>query len=80
MLQSGRAWDTHIIDSMFSADDATDIKQIAIGGPEMDDYLAWNHTKNGQFTVRSAYHLKMAMNRAKSGQPESSLSMARLKG
>ena len=40
MVQSGRAGDTQQIDSMFSADDANDIKQIAIGGLEMEDYLS----------------------------------------
>lgn len=41
----------------------------------MRDYIAWNYTKNGHFTVRSAYHLRMSMNKIKSGRPESSSSV-----
>ena len=46
---------------MFSPDDAADILQIAVRGAGVDDYLAWNYTKNGIFMVISAYHLKMSM-------------------
>jgi hypothetical protein len=42
-------WDRDNIEHMFSADDASDIVQIAIGGPTMEDYLMWNHTKNDEF-------------------------------
>ena len=41
------------------------------GGPGTYDYLAWNYTKNGEFSVKSAYHLKMTLNGVKSGRPES---------
>jgi hypothetical protein len=36
-----------------------DIKKIPVGRAERQDWLAWNFTKNGIFSVRSAYHLKM---------------------
>lgn len=52
---------------MFTPDDAHDILQIPIGGPNVEDYSAWNFTKNGIFTVRSAYHLGMSIRRAKTG-------------
>ena len=42
----------------------------------MDDYMAWNFTKDGVFTVRSAYHLRMAQKRLKAGRPETSSSVA----
>ena len=29
------------------------------GGAAVEDYLAWNYTKNGEFTVRSAYRMVM---------------------
>ena len=64
-----------LLHQMFTLQDAADVKQIAIGGPDTDDFLAWNFTKNGIFTVKSAYHLRMFLNRAVSGQPESSSSV-----
>ena len=75
----GAAWDHAKVDAMFSADDAHDIKQIAIGGLGSSDYLAWNFTKSGQFSVRSAYHLCMSLKRTKTGRPESSTSVDRHK-
>ena len=37
MVAAGDAWNTARLDEMFSPDDAQDIKQIAIGGPVMQD-------------------------------------------
>lgn len=70
--QSGARWDGQKLEAMFSGDDARDIKQIVVGGPGVEDCLAWNYRKNGQFTVRSAYHLRMEMNKAKHDKAESS--------
>ena len=56
----GTDWDVPKVTEMFTPEDAHDIMQINIGGPNVEDYLAWNFTKNGIFTVRSAYHLGMA--------------------
>ena len=75
MVASRDAWNNIRIDELFSPDDAQDIKQIAIGGPSMEDCLAWNYTKNGIFTVRSAYHLRMTMNKLQTGRPESASSV-----
>ena len=44
---------------MFSSDEADEIMQIPMGGLTMEDFLAWNYTKNGVFTVRLTYHLGM---------------------
>lgn len=77
---TGTSWDHHKVDAMFTSDDACDIKQIAVGGPGVQDYIAWNYTKNGLFSVKSAYHLRMAMNQVKSGRPESSSSVNKHKG
>ena len=82
MMPNGKVWNMNmnLVDEMFSPDDARDIKQIAIGGPSMEDYLAWNFNKNGQFSVRSAYHLRMRLNRVKTGRPGSSSSVNQHKG
>lgn len=50
---NGRSWDMGRVRAMFSDDDATDIQQIAIRGPGTDNYQAWNHTKDGNFSVKS---------------------------
>ena len=76
----GVSWNEELVDQMFTSEDAMDVKQIAIGGPEFDDFLAWNFTRNGVFRVRSAYHLRMSLNRARTGQPEFSSSVAMHKG
>lgn len=60
--EQGTGWDDRKLEQVLSVGDALDVKQIAIGGPGKEDVRAWNHTKNGQFTVRSAYHLLMAQN------------------
>lgn len=65
---------------MFTLDDAQDIMQIMVGGVSKEDHLAWNFTKDGQFNVKSAYHLRMAMNRMKGGQPGPSSTVANHRG
>lgn len=71
--EHGSAWDLNKLEMMFTTNDVDDIKHIAIGGPSMRDYLAWNFSKNGQFTVKSAYHLCMSLKGVKTGQPGSSM-------
>ena len=72
MTANETACNEGLLHDMFTPEDAVDVKQIAIGGPDTDGYLAWNFTKNGIFSVKFAYHLRMFLNRATSGQPESS--------
>ena len=35
LVNTGDAWDNDKLDDMFSSDDASNIKQIAVGGPDM---------------------------------------------
>ena len=58
----GASWNVNIVQTMFAADEAQEILQIPVGGVGMEDYQAWNFTKNGEFMVRSAYHLRMSQN------------------
>ena len=62
---TGTTWDDMKLQAMFSEDDVNDIKQISVGRPGCQDYMAWNFTKDGVFTVKSAYHLRMSLNGAK---------------
>lgn len=41
--------------------DVADIQQVPVSGAGTDDYLAWNYTKQGLFSVKSAYHLKVQL-------------------
>ena len=66
---SNTGWDQGKVKNMFPPAEASDILQIPVGGPTVQDYLAWNHTENGVFKVRSAYHLCMDQKRAKTGRP-----------
>lgn len=73
LLDSSRAvWDRDKVESMFCEDESKEILQIPIGGQGHEDVLAWNYTRNGVFTVRSAYHLRMQLNKDRAGQPEMS--------
>lgn len=63
----GTGWDTQKLDWIFHGADSEDIKSVVVGGMGSDDYHAWNHTKNGVFSVRSAYHLGMRMKKLKAG-------------
>ena len=73
LSEQGTEWDSMNLEMMFTPDDVNDIKQIAIGDLGMSEYCAWNFTQNGQFTVKSAYHLRMSLNGLKTGQPASSV-------
>lgn len=73
---SWKNWDLPTLQWVFSDYDVVDISQIVVGGLGRDDMLAWNYTKNGQFTVWSTYHLEMKMKELSSGSPECSSSAA----
>jgi hypothetical protein len=49
LTEQGTGWDEAKLDQMFTPDDVCDIKHIAVGGPNMTNYLAWNYTKKGSF-------------------------------
>ena len=68
-------WDRHKLEAMFTEGDVHDTLRICVGGLGTDDFLAWNFTKNGIFMVKSAYHLRMSLNRARTGQPKASSSI-----
>jgi hypothetical protein len=45
-----------------------------------DDYVAWNYTKTGVFSVRSAYHLKQHLKKMAAGRGSSSLNCSEHRG
>lgn len=80
LLENGRRWKEHLLRQLFSEDEVSDISIISFGGAGTEDYLAWNYTKNGDFSARSAYHLKMRLKRVAEGSAESSSSSSMHKG
>jgi ribonuclease HI len=75
LLDDGQGWDEEKLREIFFDGDVDDILKIPVGRAGTDDYLAWNYTKNGIFSVRSAYHLKMHLNSARTGSASSSSSL-----
>ena len=80
LLPDGTGWDVAKLNETFFEVDVNDILKIPVGRAGTDDYLAWNYTKNGIFSVRSAYHLKYQNTLAASDRPSSSLSVDEHRG
>jgi hypothetical protein len=58
LVPEGGNWNKEKLDECFYETDVADILKIPVGRAGSEDYIAWNYTKNGIFSVRSAYHLK----------------------
>lgn len=76
LTEDGLSWDEDKLQQVFNDSGAKEVRQIVTGGTGLSDYLAWNHTKNGVYSVRSGYHMMMALRRSRTGQPGSSGSVA----
>jgi hypothetical protein len=72
LLENGGGWKVDKLNEMFFEEDVADILKIPIGRAGTRDYLAWNYTKNGIFSVKSAYHLKQQIKRGSAGMMGSS--------
>lgn len=55
LLPGTKEWNVELTNEVFYEADVNDILQIQIGTWEGDDYLAWNYTSNGTFSVKYAY-------------------------
>jgi hypothetical protein len=51
-------WDEMLVRSLFYTADVNHILQIPLNTHGFDDFISWNYTKHGRFTVRLAYHLQ----------------------
>ena len=49
-------WDEDLIHDVFSPLDVHRILQIPLNYHLTEDFVAWNYTRSGTFSVRSAYH------------------------
>ena len=63
-------WRNDLIDQIFWQEEATLIKKIPLSDWKQPDHLIWAESKDGKFTVRSAYRLVLA--REESNHPSSS--------
>jgi hypothetical protein len=57
-----RWWDLTALNYMFSKEEVSIIQSIPVSMSNKEDRCIWRGTKNGQFTVRSAYHLQQELN------------------
>jgi ribonuclease HI len=61
LLPDGQGWNEAKLNELFYESDVEDIMKISVGRAGTEDYIAWNQTKNGIFSVKSAYHLNMQL-------------------
>jgi len=52
-------WNFDLIQAIFYVEEAARICSLVISPLKHDDKLVWTSSKNGCFSVRSAYHLEM---------------------
>jgi hypothetical protein len=71
-------WDVPLIKSIFSEDTVDKICSIPINPRFHEDKLIWRGTKNGGFSVRSAYHLEMERRDRDKGSSSSVYSVSHL--
>jgi hypothetical protein len=75
LLPDGAGWNVEKLNDVFFDGDVTDILKIPVGRAGTSDYIAWNYTKNGISSVKSTYHLKQSLKRAKNPRPSPSSSL-----
>jgi ribonuclease HI len=51
-------WNTPLLEAIFSSEEVRMIQAIPISCTNQEDILRWKGTKNGVFSVKSAYHLQ----------------------
>ncbi|KAK6156521.1 hypothetical protein DH2020_010769 [Rehmannia glutinosa] len=53
-------WNEQMVRSLFPPDEASLILSLPVASTHLEDLWCWHHTKNGKFTVKSAYHSALA--------------------
>ena len=50
--------DEQLLNTIFNSVDVSRIMQIPLNNQGFDDFIAWNFSKHGKYTVRPGYHLQ----------------------
>lgn len=56
-----KAWDRELIVAAFHREDAEAILRIPMSHRLVSDAMTWLYTKNGEYTVRSGYHITQSI-------------------
>lgn len=56
---SAGGWDVDCVKEVFLPLDAEIVLQMRLRDPTTEDIILWHHTKNGEFSVKNAYHMWM---------------------
>jgi hypothetical protein len=80
LLEDEQGWNEDKLHLFLPEPDVCDILNIPVGRAGSKDVLAWNHTKNGLFLVKSAYHVAVERKRLARGLAESSGGLSTHKG
>jgi hypothetical protein len=59
-----RRWDEPMLRSIFYIVDVNRILKILLAVGMMEDFISWNYTKKGLFSVRSAFHCEWIISMA----------------
>jgi hypothetical protein len=65
---NSRRWKVELISRIFLEDEAKIINSIPLSPLPVEDRIIWRGTKNGNFSVRSAYFLEVEKNEAQRGE------------
>ena len=57
LLPNAQSWNVDLIDHTFMSWEAKEIKQIHVSGFGQEDAYVWLFTSDGEYFVRSAYHM-----------------------
>ena len=67
-----KEWDRELIEAKFHRDDANAILRMPLSQRQASDLIILLHTKSGEYSVRSSYHVAREISRQESNKGESS--------
>ncbi|KAL0348001.1 UNVERIFIED_CONTAM: hypothetical protein Sangu_1027900 [Sesamum angustifolium] len=56
-----KGWNNSLVQSLFWPEEAASILAVPLSAIGGEDFFVWHHTANGRFSVRSAYHVAVAL-------------------